>query len=367
MTRILHTADVHLDAPFHFLGEKGAAHRQQIRQTFGRIAALAAEEHYDLLLIAGDLFNDNHPSRDTQHFMLSRLAALPLPVCILPGNHDFLDRHSVYHRLALPPNVHLLAERPSYLPFPELDLTIAGNPIHKYFDDTPQLKSISRDDSSRWFVAVAHGNMQVPGPFAATSRPIEPQAIADTGADYVALGDWHTFADYSQAGVRAYYSGAPEPTSIAQTKTGTVSSVTLSENGISVTPLQVGAVSAGALELDVTGLSEAEVIAAIQAQAASNRILNVTLTGLKAADSLLDLETIYEATASDFYRLQLKDKATLGLEQIEPNEFPEAFVVGQYVRMLADRITEATDEREQRVAEQALQLGVALLKGHKVL
>lgn len=69
MIRILHTADIHLDAPFHFLKEKGADHRRQIRQTFSRIAKLAADERYDLLLIAGDLFNDNHPARDTQHFV----------------------------------------------------------------------------------------------------------------------------------------------------------------------------------------------------------------------------------------------------------------------------------------------------------
>ena len=367
MIRILHTADIHLDAPFHFLGEKGADHRRQIRETFTKIVRLAAEERYDLLLIAGDLFNDNHPARDTQHFVTSTLGSLACPVCLLPGNHDYLDRHSVYRKLALPQNVHLLAKRPTYLRFPDLDLTVAGNPIPSRHDNTPQLKGIVRDGNTRWFVALAHGNMQVPGPFEVTSRPIEPESIAATGANYVALGDWHSFADYSQGGVKAYYSGAPEPTAFNQRKTGSVASVNLSDRGINIEPVQVGTIEAKVTEIDVSGLSEPEVIAAIQANAGSNRMLNLSLNGLKSAANLLDLEAIYEATAGDFYYLNIIDRAQLSLESIDSNEFPEAFVIGQYVRLLADRIEGAADERECRIAEESLQLGVALLQGQKVL
>ena len=65
MLKILHTSDVQLDAPFRFLGETGSRHRQQLRKTFRRIVGLAAEGGFDLLLIAGDLFNDNRPRQVT--------------------------------------------------------------------------------------------------------------------------------------------------------------------------------------------------------------------------------------------------------------------------------------------------------------
>ena len=367
MLRILHTADIHLDAPFGFLGSKGAAHRRQIRETFTRITTLAAEERYDLLLIAGDLFNSNHPARETQHFLATVLAAVPCTVCILPGNHDFLDRRSVYHKLALPPNVHLLAQRPTYLELPELDLMVAGNPIESKHDDSPQLKDITRGGDARWFVAMAHGNMKIPGPFESTSRPIESEAISATKADYIALGDWHRYTNYSHGGVAAYYSGAPEPTSVSQNKTGSVASVILSGQGISVESVKVGIVQAQSVEIDVTGLTEEEVVTAVQAQAGSNLMMTVTLRGMKSAANLLDLETIHGATAAGFYWLQIKDNAAFSFQDLDPNDYPEVFVIGQYVRLLANRIEEAGDEREKRLAEGALQLGVALLKGHKVL
>ncbi|MEA3335483.1 MAG: hypothetical protein U9R25_06195 [Chloroflexota bacterium] len=64
MIKLLRTSDVQLDAPFTFLGERGARHRQQLRQTFARIVELAREDGCHMLLIAGDLFNDNHPSQN---------------------------------------------------------------------------------------------------------------------------------------------------------------------------------------------------------------------------------------------------------------------------------------------------------------
>jgi DNA repair exonuclease SbcCD nuclease subunit len=365
--RILHTADVHLDAPFHFLGHMGATHRHNIRETIGRILIMAAEGQYDLLLIAGDLFNDNHPSRDTQHFIASKLRELPLPVCILPGNHDPLERNSVYHKLELPPNVHLLKERPTHLDFPEIDLTVAGNPILSRNDNAPQLQNIARNGSARWFVAIAHGNMQVAGMFENGSRPIDPAAIAATNADYVALGDWHAFADYSQGRVKAYYSGAPEPTTLSQEKTGKVASITLSDQGITVEPIQVGTVDARKFDLSITDLTEHDVVQAIRAQADANCMMSIRLCGVKSAARLLDLESIYEAVSGQFYWLIIDDRAMLSVSQLDPNEYPEDFVIGQYARLLAAHIEQATNERERRVAEQALQLGIALLNGHKVL
>jgi DNA repair exonuclease SbcCD nuclease subunit len=74
MLRILHTSDVQLDAPFHFLGDKGQRHRQQLRETFRRIVDMAAEAGFDLLLITGDLFNDNRPHQDTIDFVVSQLS-----------------------------------------------------------------------------------------------------------------------------------------------------------------------------------------------------------------------------------------------------------------------------------------------------
>lgn len=367
MVRILHTSDVQLDAPFGFLGGRGTDHRRQLRETFAKIVKLAGEQGYDLLLIAGDLFNDNRPARDTVNFVSRKLGELSIPVCILPGNHDCYDSDSVYRKHSFPANVHTLTERPTYLEFEDLDLIVAGSPLISANDSRPPLQDIIRRDDRRWFVALAHGNLQIPGYIESDARPIAPDEIVACAADYVALGDWHAFADYSQGDVKAFYSGAPEPTALAQSGAGNVASVTLSDDGVEVKPIQVGSTSASTLAIDLSDLSEAEVIALIRAQADPSLMLSVSLTGLKGIDHLIDLEAVHEAVAADFYWVQVTDLSATALDNIDPAEYPETHVIGQYIRMMQEKIAESENEAERHRAEQALQIGFALLRGEEVL
>ena len=129
MVKMLHTSDVQLDAPFHFLGNKGQRHRQQLRETFRRIVDMAAEAEFDLLLITGDLFNDNRPHQDTVDFVVSQVGRLDIPVCILPGNHDCYDDTSVYRKARFPDNVVIFTEQPTIREFAELDVAVYGNAI----------------------------------------------------------------------------------------------------------------------------------------------------------------------------------------------------------------------------------------------
>jgi len=366
MLKLLHTADIQLDAPFTFLGTKGAPHRQQLRETFARIVQIAEESGYDMLLIAGDLFNNNHPSQSTVDFVRRQLGRLDIPVIILPGNHDSYDKRSVYRRESFPPNVHILTEQPTYLDCPDLDLTVAGRPLASSHDSKSPLLGVARQGERRWFVALAHGNMQI-GMVESSERPIQPDEIAATQADYVALGDWHSFADCSQGGVTAYYAGAPEPTGVNQEGSGYVAGITLTETGVQVDQLRVGRTRAYSIELDVTGLTEGDVIARLRDKADPDLMLAVNLTGMKAIDHFLDVETIQQAAADGFYWLRVRDKAVTALDSIDPADYPETQVIGQYIHLLSERIESASTEHERHIAEEALQLGVALLQGKEVL
>jgi DNA repair protein SbcD/Mre11 len=377
--RLLHTSDLQLDAPFAFLGEKGVAHRQQLRATFSRIAELARQGGYSLLLIAGDLFNDNRPSRSSLDLVRETLAALPIPVCILPGNHDCYDRASVYRREAFPANVHILTETPSVMDFPELDLAVSGNAVLSRHSTESGLRGITginatagldgteRRHARRWHVVMAHGNVCIPGRVQDPERPILPEEIAACGADYVALGDWHAFASYSQATVPAFYSGAPEPTSLDAAGSGFVASITLSDRGVAVEPVRVGRTETVRLSIDITGRSECEIIGLIRQQAKPTLMLDVVLRGMAAVDQVIDPERVVDESAGGFYWLRVTNQSHLELAHLDPADYPETQVIGQYVRMLTRRIQTAANEVEKSRTERALQLGVALLRGQETL
>jgi len=363
--KILHTADLQLDAPFGFLGQRGDAHRQQLRETFRKVVETARS--HDLLLIAGDLFDSNHPSRATVAFVQQQLQQLSIPVCILPGNHDCYDAQSIYRREKFPANVRIFAETPTFVDFPELNLTVAGNPLRNNYATDSVFDGITRSGGRQWFVVMAHGNLQIPGLVENTARPIKPAALEATRADYVALGDWHAFADYSQGKVKAYYAGAPEPTGSNQSDAGYVASVHLSAAGVMVERVRVGRTFTREVKLNVMNMDMADILREIGQHADPACMLTVTLTGMKSVDRFIDTESITSQLGGGFYWLQVNDTAVSAVDHIDPAQFPATQVIGQYVRNLKGEIDRATDERQRRIAEQALQIGVALLQGKEVL
>lgn len=90
--RFLHAADIHLDAAFSSRSETTRQRlRDASRDAFRRLADLALAESVDVVLLAGDLFDDERLSFQTERFLLDqlqRLASAGIPVVYATGNHD---------------------------------------------------------------------------------------------------------------------------------------------------------------------------------------------------------------------------------------------------------------------------------------
>ena len=106
MPRLLHMADVHLGARHHDLGQAAAEQRERQFDAFQRALDLALEERVDVVLVAGDLFDNNQqPRRSVERAAaeLGRIAAAGGRVVLIPGTHDVYDHGSLYrvHDLAV--------------------------------------------------------------------------------------------------------------------------------------------------------------------------------------------------------------------------------------------------------------------------
>jgi DNA repair exonuclease SbcCD nuclease subunit len=112
--KLVFFADLHLDAPFAWLGGSQLAarrRRQALRETLRNIAQLAIDVHADALLCAGDLFEQARYSPDTVAFLERTFEEIePLPVFLAPGNHDWYAPESPYRLARWSPNVHIFTE-----------------------------------------------------------------------------------------------------------------------------------------------------------------------------------------------------------------------------------------------------------------
>jgi DNA repair exonuclease SbcCD nuclease subunit len=364
--KILHTSDLQLDAPFTFLGEKGQHHRQQLLETFNAIVDIAGGEGYDMLLIAGDLFDSNRPLQSTLDHVSSTLARLAIPVCIIPGNHDCYNEKSIYRRADFPPNVTIFTDEITRVEFSDLNCTVYGNAITQKDSKESPLKNIQAKEGQGWQVALAHGNLVV-GATKNPPRPITLEEIADSGMDYIALGDWHGFADYSQGTVRATYSGSPEPMAFNQEQAGYVADVTLEDGRVEVEKRRVGRFHTRREEINVTGRDQAALEALLMEHEDPDLMLEVDLIGLHEIGTLIDPVDLEKVLSDRVYALRIQDQAHMQLQDLSIDEFPEEHIIGKFVNIMSQRISAAQNEAEISNLQRALQIGVALLQGKEVI
>jgi DNA repair protein SbcD/Mre11 len=165
------------------------------------------------LLIAGDLFDTNRPSRDVVDFAIRELRRAGRPIVMIPGNHDCLTAQSIYHQVNFPAACTdlLLISHPDgewhYLrPY---NLVLWGRGMVEHEPTYHPLGGIPRPQGDAWHIALGHGFFMQDDAPSYRSSPIYAGEIRASGWDYVALGHCHTFVDVSQGPVTAYYSGAP--------------------------------------------------------------------------------------------------------------------------------------------------------------
>lgn len=362
--RVLHLADVHLGASCAFLGEGAAEHRARLEAGLERALRTAREQQCDLVLIAGDLFDSDHPSERLLQHTMRVLAETNLPVCLIPGTHDATGRRSPYlvsDWKARCPNVRLMLEpEPTSMCFPELGLVVHGRAAPR--GESP-LRGLSRNDEFKWNVALAHGGV-AEGLIGDEANPITRAEIAACAMDYLALGHWHGWRRWSEGATVACYPGALEPLAFDQTNTGSVALVILSDS-VTAEPVRIGQSRAATMELRVDGLSSPEdLVSAIAARAAAHLLLQVRLSGLPPEGWRIDVEDIAAACRERFARLDVIDAT----EKWTPEE--EAFAgegIAPMLRREALRRAREGPQEEAGLTGEALRLGLAALRGLEVI
>ncbi len=368
--KLLHTADHQLGVKFIGFGEKGRQLRQAVRESLKATVDLALAEAVDLVLIAGDLFDSNAVSGnlvDEAVVQLKRLA--PVPACILPGTHDCYDASSVYRRPQFQgiPHIHVFTDEMRSICFPELGLMVYGKANLSPTGTESPLKGLEKNKETKYHVAMAHGEMAIEGKFAGDYYPIEQREIAASGMDYVALGHWHRYADFSQGGVKAFYCGAPETLSFEEgEESGSVLLVSIDGSETRVERKRVGRYVWRTLDLSVEAFETEEgLLREIRREADPNTLLRLRLHGLGPVTWDVGEERLAGELEDSFFHLEvIADEVATSLELIRAGDFPESTVMGQFLRIMEKRL-EAADPAEKPVLEEALRRGFALLNGRE--
>lgn len=201
MPKILHAADLHLDAPFSGLRpEQAQLRRREQRQLVSQLFALADEQDCELVLLAGDLFDSDNAFPETIEALTEACGKSRAEIVIAPGNHDCCVPGSAYLTADWPENVHIFKEnRISYFDFPHLSCRVYGAAFTSM--DCPALLDGFHAEPGRCNLMVLHGDAVNA---ASSYDPIAKRQIAASGLDYLALGHVHQQSGLLREGATFY-------------------------------------------------------------------------------------------------------------------------------------------------------------------
>lgn len=222
----LHTADWQLGKPFASVADPGKRTKlQQARvDAVHAIAPLAVSTGAQFVLVAGDLFDSPTASRPTVVAACDAIGRIPVPVYVIPGNHDHGGSGAIWDQPFFQdaaqqraPNLQVLRHA---VPLEREDALLFPCPLERRqsaTDPTTWLRRIPEpfEADPRPRIVLAHGSVQGfsssatddGDPGGGTPNLLALDQLHDGAYDYVALGDWH---GVKQCTPNAWYSGAIE-------------------------------------------------------------------------------------------------------------------------------------------------------------
>lgn len=370
--KILHTGDIHLDSPFSRLdAHRAEARREDLRATFKAMMQYARENGIDMILIAGDLFEDKFVSRETVAMLIREFSAFARPVVIAPGNHDCITAGSIWEKNVFPDNVYIFTDPTlTYFPFDEYGADVYGYAFTAPARTDSPLSGARVNDPARINLLCAHGDTTSP---LSNYCPITRADIAAFGADYAALGHIHNPEPIVSDGARAYaYCGCLEgrgPDEIGP-KGAIVAEIEKRDGIASVQARRVRfsrrryeKCTVDCTGADTTALIEDALAREIEKNGyGEDTLLRATLTGSVSPSLVIDTHAL-EAQFSSVFSLEITDET---IPQLDAREFEnDRTVRGAFYRAMVKKIENASP-REREIAVRALRYGLAAIAGENI-
>ncbi|RBP63608.1 DNA repair exonuclease SbcCD nuclease subunit [Brevibacterium sanguinis] len=264
--RFIATADWQLGMTAHYLSDEARPrfHRARL-DAVRRIGELAGEAGAEFVVVCGDVFESNQLDRAIVARTFEVLRSFPVPVVLLPGNHDPLDAASIYdsHAFAsrVPEHVHVLRDSAPTEVVPGVE--VVGAP---WFSKRPQAdlvaaatKDLAEVAPGRLRIIAGHGAVSTLDPDRESLATIDVDQLryllGQDRAQFVVLGDRHaTF----EVGERIWYPGSPEVTSRREDDPGNVLLIDIDPESreASVEKVHVGRWSYLVVEEDLDSLED---------------------------------------------------------------------------------------------------------------
>jgi exonuclease SbcD len=344
--------------------------RVAIKNAFVRLIDLTIAEKADLLILAGDTFENLDVSQNLLRFFINQIRRLEnIRAIVLPGARDPYQKGSFWEEwqvISPADNLFLLAdtEKP-YIEMAELSTTVYGYPIQPDSAQENPARKIKRFGKSQLHIGVIYGNLSGQASEEKNKYPFSREDLVACGFDYIALGGQENFFDFTSIGANAAYSGSPEKLSSESEKSGQCLIVDIGNGSLVITPHQIGALLWKKSKISMEEVAGPDALRQTIAELSGpDVILKITLDGLALFESGLNIVQLYEEMKGNCLNLEFIDRTRV-LPDISEIKVQEKTILGQYLKFMVEKL-KASDGDEHRELEESLKTGYTLLTGKEV-
>ncbi len=349
---IVHTADLHLGKSCLGVPPRiGKERRKDLMQTLTRISELCREEQADLLLIAGDLWEEGNVTRPLVDFVADQFRRIPTTrVVITPGKSDGAGVGSFYRQYPWSDNVHIFHQpQLSSIWLPNLNTRIFGQAWSPQGTGSDWNQVLEHSAGGQIIIA-AYGD---PNSLAIPQEVLDLESLA-----YVALGGAHQHKAWT---AKMMDPGCPEPLGFDHQGTFGLLMGSVGTESDSLEHVQFNGRQFYMLQLNTQYCSSEEdvvqiIIEKIESLAPEKNLFQIDLLG----QGRWTLSGIQKLLPPSFYiSLTAKAASPYDIDAIETEQ--HRGVVGKYIAA----IKQSNEDKE--ISRRALNLGLdALLTGRDV-
>ncbi len=371
--------------------EKVQTREREMREAVKVAIELAQSEAVDVILIPGDLWEQDSVNLEDIRFLLDHFSRTNIPIIIAPGNHDYYYPSSHYNNNLVfslcqkpwSPNVYIFNEYDfQHIRVPELPNVVfsglayrSNNEVHSRL-----LRARVEVPEGDLHIGLIHGSRDdnlPPGKM--FTLPFSVSELLAQPFDWTALGHYHRYSEIQddQGRIRAAYSGAAVAFSLNETDVGGALIGVVQPGGVQ--PDQLKRIPLDRrkifhLTIDITGCTH---ISAIEEHIAETLTVNgvsendialVELTGTYPMGNRIYLSDDFVGSICWFLRVEtdkvVPEWSLETISNVNPRTTEGLFIAR--IKKMMDEATLRGDENERQRLQRALQYGLDALHGRNI-
>ncbi|MBN2541602.1 DNA repair exonuclease [bacterium] len=361
--KLLHLADIHLG----YYNERLGLTKEDFINSFNYAInfALNPTNKVNAVLIAGDLFHTYAPSSKMVSTVKSKFKMLTdahIPVILIPGTHDgYGYKNSVYRTETF--NGVLVLKSPDF--GSPITTDIAGTSVIFYGmayapgSTGDPFKTLNKTDNKGLHIALVHGSIEGSPEWEIRKKdlPVKLDTLKNAGMDYIAMGHYHTFSEYTAGKTKVVYPGTLQGMKFGEEGPKLLVTVRFED---SIPIVKKNPIPSKILEQEKVDLAsikaenEDQLIEHLKTFVDKNKIMRFILEGI--ADFPLDIDYLNPQISDSFAYVELKDKTTIYDSNFVKRVEKDRTILGEFVRRVQEKYNKAESTEQRELLEHALKL-----------